>query len=144
MSQRGRHKEHGGSFNTARKQLIEPGYVFEVRNLVEIQAAGFEYLGGKPAAAAPSRAALIGEMIDALPASARDILPALMGAGSPRTAEMLGAALDRVPRGGPWNTGIAILRNNGPIEETPAGFVLSGVLRMEVDRVAGSIARQSG
>ena len=53
---------------------------------------------------------------------------------------MLGAALGRVPRGGSWNTGITILRNNGLIEETPAGFVLSGVLRTEVDKVAGRAA----
>ncbi len=76
-------------------------------------------------------------MVDALPTPARDILAALIGGDSPRTAEMLGAALGRVPRGGSWNTGIAVLRNNGVIEETPAGFVLSGVLCTEVDKVAG-------
>ena len=51
----------------------------------------------------------------------------------------LGAALGRVPRGGSWSTGIAILRIDALIQETPAGFVLSGALRAEVEK-AGRVS----
>jgi hypothetical protein len=122
-----RRKAHGGSFNTARKQLTDLDYVVEVESLVQVRPAGFDYLGERPAPVAPTRGALIAQMIEALPVPAKDILTALAATSSPMTAEMLGTALGRVPRGGSWNTGMAILRNNGLIEETAAGFVLAAL-----------------
>jgi hypothetical protein len=35
-------------------------------------------------------------------------------------AEELAATLDKKPSGGHWNSGIAVLRNNGLIETEPA------------------------
>src|SRR5208337_4002638 len=45
-----RRKAHGGSFNTARKLLLEGGYVTENRGLVEVQKPGFEHRGEEPPA----------------------------------------------------------------------------------------------
>jgi hypothetical protein len=39
--------------------------------------------------------------------------------------EMLGSVLNRIPRGGSWNTGVAILKNNALIEETSGGWMVS-------------------
>ncbi len=116
-------KAHGGSFNTARKQLLELRYVAEGRRCVQVQPAGFQYLGVEPAPAAITRTALAAQMIAALPTPACEILAAIANASAPMTAEMLGSALSRVPRGGSWNTGMAILRNNALIEETASGYI---------------------
>ena len=95
-----RRKAHGGSFNTAKKQLVEGGYVGENRGLVQVQKLGCAYLGEAPPVTPLNNAALIQCLIEALPTPAKEILTALAEYRSPMTAEALGTALNRGRRGG--------------------------------------------
>jgi hypothetical protein len=116
-------KAQGGSFNTARRQLLDRGLVCEVRSsLVEVLSAGSEYLGESRPRAATTPAALIEVMIEALPRPANDILAVLAKSKAPVPLDQLGLALGRATHGGSWNTAMAILRNNGLIRETAGGF----------------------
>src|SRR4051812_42510864 len=58
--------------------------------------------------------------LDGAPAPAPDILRTLAAQdGRSMSADELAAALGKKPSGGHWNSGIAILRNNGLIEADP-------------------------
>jgi hypothetical protein len=119
-------KAQGGSFNTARRQLLDRGLVCEVRSsLVEVLAAGYAYLGESRPLVATTPAALIGVMIEALPRPANDILAALAKSKSPVQLEQLGLTLGRATHGGSWNTAMAILRNNALIQETAGGYAVA-------------------
>jgi hypothetical protein len=125
-------KPSGGHFNSGRKALRDAGYVAETSDpgsgsgtsLVEITPAGLAAAGEVPAT--PSTPA---ERLDLwcsrLPAPAPEMLRTLVAQGGrSMDAGELAAALGKKPTGGHWNSGIAVLRNNGLIEvnaAAPAG-----------------------
>jgi hypothetical protein len=110
-------KALGGSFNNARRQLLDYEYVNEIKSsLVNVLPAGFEYLR----VAEPQKSVSTASLIETL---------MIAKAKSPVPLEHLGAALGRATRGGSWNTAMAILRNNDLIEETSRGFALAAIER---------------
>ena len=116
-------KPSGGHFNSGRKNLRDADYVTETSDpgsgsgtsLVEITPAGLAAAGEVPAS--PSTPA---ERLDLwcsrLPAPAPEMLRTLVARRNYMDAGELAAALGKKPTGGHWNSGIAMLRNNGLIE----------------------------
>lgn len=108
-------KPSGGHFNSGRKDLRDRGLILEDSNLVLASPAGIEEIGETtPAPSTPA------ERLDMwcarLPKPAPDMLRTIVNAGGWIDAEGLASTLGIQPRGGHWNLGIAMLRNNGLIE----------------------------
>ncbi|HTV87775.1 MAG TPA: hypothetical protein VME41_02055 [Stellaceae bacterium] len=122
-------KPSGGHFNAGRKSLRDAGYVTEINDLVSATAAGLAAAGEVPPA--PSTPAeRLALWCERLPAPAPDMLRALAGQGERYMAtEDLAAALGKKPTGGHWNTGIAVLRNNGLIETDGRRYRVAALLR---------------
>ena len=127
-------KPSGGHFNSGRKSLRDADYVTETSDpgsgsgtsLVEITPAGLAAAGEVPAS--PSTPA---ERLDLwcsqLPAPAPEMLRTLVAQGGRyMDAGELAAALGKKPTGGHWNSGIAVLRNNGLIEVDAAAAQAGG------------------
>jgi len=115
-------KPSGGHFNAGRKQLRHSGYIDETNNLVGVTRAGLKAAGkARPAASTPAERLTL--WCERLPAPAPDILRTLAVQGErSMLADELATALGKKPSGGYWNSGIAVLRNNGLIEtESVAG-----------------------
>lgn len=109
-------KPSGGHFNAGRKELRDAGLVNEAADLVASNGAGMAAAGEvSPAPSSPQeRLALWSAR---LPSPAPEMLRALAAAGDRYTdVAQLAAALGKKPTGGHWNSGVAILRNNGLIE----------------------------
>jgi uncharacterized protein len=113
-------KPSGGHFNAGRKSLRDAGFVDEASDLVTATAAGLAAAGEVPPA--PSTpAGRLALWCERLPSPAPDILRMLAGQGERYIAtDELAAAIGKKPTGGHWNSGIAVLRNNGLIETEPA------------------------
>ncbi|HEV2097299.1 MAG TPA: DUF87 domain-containing protein [Stellaceae bacterium] len=109
-------KPSGGHFNAGRKSLRDSGYINEANDLLSAAPAGLESAGEVPPA--PSTPAeRLALWCDRLPAPAPEMLRTLAAQGDRyMDVEKLAAALDKKPSGGHWNSGIAVLRNNGLIE----------------------------
>ena len=117
-------KPSGGHFNSGRKALRDAGYIAETNDLVEVTPAGLAAAGEVPAS--PSTPA---ERLDLwcarLPAP--EMLRTLVARGGRyMDAGELAAALGKKPTGGHWNSGIAVLRNNGLIEVDAAAAQAGG------------------
>lgn len=113
-------KPSGGHFNAGRKSLRESGYIVEEKELVTATEHGQKAAGEVPPA--PSTPAeRLNLWCGRLPSPAPEILRALAAQGG-RYLEVheLAAMLGKKPTGGHWNSGIAVLRNNGLIEAGPA------------------------
>jgi hypothetical protein len=112
-------KPSGGHFNAGRKQLRQSGYIEESNNLVGVTKAGLKATGkARPAASTPAERLTL--WCERLPAPGPEILRTLAVQGErSMSAEELAAALGFLPSGGHWNSGIAVLRNNGLIETEP-------------------------
>ncbi|HTW52544.1 MAG TPA: DUF87 domain-containing protein [Stellaceae bacterium] len=113
-------KPSGGHFNAGRKELRAAGYVAETDGLVMPTPDGMNAAGEVPAA--PSTPAeRLTLWCDRLPAPAPEMLRTLAAQGERYIdAGELAKTLGKKPTGGHWNSGIAILRNNGLIETEPA------------------------
>ena len=109
-------KPSGGHFNAGRKDLRAAGYVDEVNGLVTATGAGLKAAGEVPPT--PSTPAeRLALWCDRLPSPAPEMLRILAGRGEDYTeADDLAAVLGKKPSGGHWNSGVAVLRNNGLIE----------------------------
>jgi uncharacterized protein len=109
-------KPSGGHFNAGRKDLRLLGYVAESNGLVIATAGGLEAAGEVPPV--PSTPAeRLALWCGRLPSPAPEILRTLAAQGECyMDADELAAALAKKPSGGHWNSGIAVLRNNGLIE----------------------------
>jgi hypothetical protein len=109
-------KPSGGHYNAGRKQLRDQTLVEEVDNLVAVNADGLRVAGEVPPApsSAEERLAL---WCSRLPSPAPEMLRTLAAQGERyvETVE-LAEALGKKPTGGHWNSGIALLRNNGLVE----------------------------
>ena len=109
-------KPSGGHFNAGRKDLRDRNYVAEDAGLVACTPVGLDAAGEVPPAPSTSieRVAM---WCARLPSPAPDILRALVAHGDRFTpAAALAAELGKKPAGGHWNSGVAMLRNNGLIE----------------------------
>jgi hypothetical protein len=109
-------KPSGGHFNAGRKSLRDAGYVAETNDLVTASSAGMKAAGQVPPK--PSTPAeRLALWCDRLPSPAPEMLRTLAAQGQRyMTTEELAAAIGKKPSGGHWNSGIAVLRNNGLIE----------------------------
>ena len=122
-------KPSGGHFNAGRKELREAGYVTEESDLVATTSAGLAVAGEVPPQ--PSTPAeRLALWCSRLPSPAPEMLRALAARGEHYTeVEELAAVLGKKPTGGHWNSGIALLRNNGLIEANGRRFRVSELLR---------------
>ena len=109
-------KPSGGHFNSGRKDLRAAGYVTETNGLVTPTPVGLKAAGEVPPA--PSTPAdRLALWCSRLPAPAPEMLRTLAAQGERyMDADELAAILGKKPSGGHWNSGIAVLRNNGLIE----------------------------
>jgi hypothetical protein len=109
-------KPSGGHFNSGRKVLRTVGYVAETDGLVTPTPDGLKAAGEVPPA--PSTPAdRLALWCSRLPAPAPEMLRTLAAQGERyMDADELAAVLGKKPSGGHWNSGIAVLRNNGLIE----------------------------
>jgi hypothetical protein len=109
-------KPSGGHFNAGRKDLRAAGYVAETNGLVTATPSGLKTAGEVPPE--PSTPAeRLAMWCDRLPSPAPEILRTLAARGEAYTdADELAGTLGKKPTGGHWNSGIAVLRNNGLIE----------------------------
>jgi hypothetical protein len=109
-------KPSGGHFNAGRKSLRESGYVEETNDLLSATTAGLK-AAGEVAPAPSTPAERLALWCDRLPSPAPEMLRILAAQGERyMDAEELAAVLGKKPSGGHWNSGIAVLRNNGLIE----------------------------
>ena len=109
-------KPSGGHFNAGRKQLRDRGLIGEVTDLVAVSAAGLDAAGEVPPAPSTSTERLL-LWCERLSSPAPEMLRALAERGERHTEVAdLAAVLSKKPTGGHWNSGIALLRNNGLVE----------------------------
>jgi hypothetical protein len=122
-------KPSGGHFNAGRKSLRETGYIKEADNLLSATAAGLKAAGEVPPA--PSTPAeRLALWCDRLPSPAPEMLRTLAAQGERyMDVEELAAALGKKPSGGHWNSGVAVLRNNGLIETDGRRFRAAALFR---------------
>lgn len=99
-------KARGGHFNSLKKALLERGVMRD--------EGGIAVLNNPPSVPAGIRPADL--LSDALPEPARKMFVALRS--RPMSAEQLGSSLGMAPRGGHWNSGMAVLKTAGLIEQT--------------------------
>jgi hypothetical protein len=109
-------KPSGGHFNAGRKELRAAGYVAETNGLVTPTRRGLKAAGEVPPA--PSTPAeRLAMWCDRLPSPAPEMLRTLAAQGERyMNADELAAVIGKKATGGHWNSGIAVLRNNGLIE----------------------------
>lgn len=120
-------KARGGHFNAGRQQLRAERLIAEQGPLVWATEAGLAR-SGADAPWTPSTAAEVRDMwCGRLPSPAPAMIRELARIGRPVTPAELAAELGKEPRGGHWNSGVAVLRNNGLIHAE------AGTLRLAED-----------
>jgi hypothetical protein len=109
-------KPSGGHFNAGRKELRDAQYVAERDGLVTATANGLKAAGEvPPSPSTPSERLAL--WCERLPSPAPEMLRALAVRGEKyMDVAELAAVLGKKPSGGHWNSGVAVLRNNGLIE----------------------------
>jgi uncharacterized protein len=109
-------KPSGGHFNAGRKSLRESGHISEGNELIAVTPGGLKAAGEVPPRPS-SPAEWLAMWCDRLPAPAPEMLRTLAAQGG-RTMDAveLATAIGKKPSSGHWNSGIAVLRNNGLIE----------------------------
>ena len=122
-------KPSGGHFNSGRKDLRAAGYVVEANGLVAPTPDGLKAAGEVPPA--PSTAAdRLALWCGRLPAPAPEMLRALVAQGERYIdPNELAVMLGKKPSGGHWNSGIAVLRNNGLIEAEGRSYRAADLFR---------------
>jgi hypothetical protein len=122
-------KPSGGHYNAGRKQLRDMDFVDETSDLVTVSAAGMNVAGEVPPApsSAEERLAL---WCSRLPSPAPEMLRTLAAQGERymETTE-LAVALGKKATGGHWNSGVALLRNNGLVEMSGKRLRVSELFR---------------
>jgi hypothetical protein len=113
-------KARGGSFFTARKELIDGEYVKE--------EAGFVVPLQVQDRPRPERGDLLEMWKDALPSPADELLAVIAAQKRPISAEELAKATGRLPRGGSWFGAISLLRSNRLVKEPQRGVFALGDL----------------
>jgi hypothetical protein len=102
----------------AGRACAKSGYIEEANDLLSATPEGLNAAGAVPPA--PSTPAeRLALWCDRLPSPAPEMLRTLAAQGERyMEAEELAAALGKKPSGGHWNSGIAVLRNNGLIRSS--------------------------
>ena len=109
-------KPSGGHYNAGRKELRDRGLVDEDGDRVSASATGMQEAGEVPPAPSTPDERLA-MWCSRLPSPAPEMLRTLVNMGEKFTDPAdLGVMLDKKPTGGHWNSGIAVLRNNGLVE----------------------------
>jgi uncharacterized protein len=122
-------KPSGGHFNAGRKSLRDAGYVAEANDLVTATPAGLTAAGEVPPTPS-SPAERLALWCGRLPSPAPEMLRTLVAHGERYTeAEDLAATLGKKPSGGHWNSGLAVLRNNGLVETDGRRYRAAPLLR---------------
>jgi hypothetical protein len=114
-------KARGGHFNAGRQQLRGDGLIVEDGALIQAAPAGI-VLGGDVPPAPTTPAAVRAMWCAKLPPPAPEMIGILAERGPLMAAEMA-ELLGKQPRGGHWNSGIAVLRNNGLIVTVGRGEI---------------------
>jgi hypothetical protein len=122
-------KPSGGHFNAGRKNLRAAGFISETNGLVTPTPDGLDAAGEVPPV--PSTPAeRLAMWCDRLPSPAPEMLRTLAAQGkSYMDADELAAALGKKPSGGHWNSGVAVLRNNGLIESDGRRYRVAELFR---------------
>jgi hypothetical protein len=124
-------KPSGGHYNSGRSELRNLGYVHENGDIVSITQAGLEEAGEVPESPSTPEERLT-MWCARLPSPAPDMLRRLAKNGSSfMEVGALADAIGRKPIGGHWNTGIAVLRNNGLVEMSGKAMRVSHLLRIQ-------------
>ncbi|HJT07598.1 MAG TPA: hypothetical protein VJ747_11765 [Stellaceae bacterium] len=122
-------KPSGGHYNAGRKQLRDLELVEEAADLVTVSPSGLDAAGEVPPvpSSAEERLAL---WCSRLPSPAPEMLRALAVQGERyfEPAE-LADALGKKATGGHWNSGVALLRNNGLVEMSGKRMRVSELFR---------------
>ena len=106
----------GGHFNAGRKDLRAFGYIAEDNGLVTPTPEGIKLAGDVPPAPT-TPAERLALWCGRLPSPAPEMLRTLAAQGERYIdANQLAQTIGKKPTGGHWNSGIAMLRNNGLIE----------------------------
>ena len=109
-------KPSGGHYNAGRKQLRDQGLIDEAADLVTASAEGLYVAGEVPPAPSTPEQRLV-MWCERLPSPAPEMLRALAAQGGNYVEPAdLAAMLGKKPTGGHWNSGLALLRNNGLVE----------------------------
>jgi Helicase HerA, central domain len=126
-------KPSGGHFNAGRKSLRESGYIEETNDLLSATASGLKAAGEVPPA--PSTPAeRLALWCDRLPTPAPEMLRTLAAQGERyMEADELAAMLGKKSSGGHWNSGIALLRNNGLIETDGRRYRTATLFRHKIE-----------
>ncbi len=124
-------KPSGGHFNAGRKELRDRAFVEEGDGCVAITDLGLLEAGERAPAAPSSPAERVELWCARLPSPAPQMLRYLAAQGRRFVAaDELARALAKKPTGGHWNSGIAILRNNGLIEADGRRYRAAELLRL--------------
>jgi hypothetical protein len=109
-------KPSGGHYNAGRKQLRDLSLIEEATDLVTASPAGLHTAGEVPPAPT-TPAERLALWCERLPSPAPEMLRSLAVQGE-RYMEIaeLAVVLGKKPTGGHWNSGLALLRNNGLVE----------------------------
>jgi hypothetical protein len=109
-------KPSGGHYNAGRKQLRDLGLIEESTDLVSASPMGLGAAGEvPPAPSTPTERLTL--WCERLPSPAPEMLRSLVAQGDRYTEPAdLAAILGKKPTGGHWNSGLALLRNNGLVE----------------------------
>lgn len=120
-------KARGGHFNAARK-ILRGGLIVEADGLIAASVDGLDAAGA--VTAQPRTPAETLAMWKAkLPAPAPQMLDYLASMhGAPVDRDQMAAALGKQPRGGHWNNGMSLLRNNGLVEDRDGRLRLASIL----------------
>ena len=122
-------KAAGGHYNAGRKQLRDLCLVEEAGDLVAASSAGLDAAGEVPSAPSTPGERLV-MWCERLPSPAPEMLRSLASHGGRYIeAAELAAALGKKPTGGHWNSGLALLRNNGLIEVSGKRLRVSDLFR---------------
>lgn len=110
-------KARGGHFNTCRKMLVEGGHVSDDGGFVTPSASALKLAGVDPNRKVDAEE-LRETWQNVLPNPADKMLAYLIARtpNYPVTPDELGRALGMAPRGGHWNTGLRVLKDNDLIE----------------------------
>lgn len=122
-------KPSGGHFNAGRKELRDRGYVAESGNQVAATTAGIEAAGEDVPDAPSTPEEVLALWCSRLPSPAPEILRVLAVADGYLPADALAASLGKKPTGGHWNSGVAVLRNNGLIEVEGRSYRAAALIR---------------
>ncbi len=129
-------KPTGGHWNNARKTTVDKRLVDETGHGISLSNQGVRIVGQKNLGQPITGADLVELWANRLKSPAGEMLHYLYGqacSGRSSDRESMARALGKQPTGGHWNSGLAVLRKSGLIEDR-AGRLSVATVFLEVDR----------